>query len=457
MYSKLKLAAEFFFRPTFKEIFFICLFACVIVFIAFLSLKNIKSQTKLSSQYALSTVLVTTQEALHIWLEQRKRSIKNLAKKTTLIKLTEDLLASSHSPESLIVNPALIKMRVFIRDILNVYEDNGFFIISPDMISIGSMRDENLGITNFIYERKKKQLRASFNGETTFITTIASDVPLYDETGVLKENFPTQFFLSPIINSNKKIIAVFAVRIDPVKTFSRIVQLGRIGLTGETYAFNEKAVLISESRFDEQLKATGMLEAGSRGMGTISITDPGGNLLEGYIASKKNKDRPLTVMVKKAIAGHAGYNTDGYRDYRGVRVFGAWLWNDNLGFGLATEIDEDEALQPYYLSRIILLSVLGFLLVLMYVVLTMYRVSEKEKITVYTTTVSMTQHILNNLLNEMQLFQMEAERVEGFDDEIKKLMVSSLIDGEELVKKLSSVTELDEDHIRRSVYKNNKL
>lgn len=453
MNSKLKLVAEFLFRPTFKEIFFIFLFTCVIVFIAFLSLKNIKSQTKLSSQHALSTVLITTQEALHIWVEQKKRSIKDIARKTTLIELTEDLLTSSHEAESLIVNPALIKMRLFLRDILDVYEDNGFFIISPDMISLGSMRDNNLGTTNFIYKRKKNQLMSSFNGETTFITTIASDVALYDEIGVLKENFPTQFFLSPIMNSENKIIAVLAIRINPVKTFSRIVQLGRIGLTGETYAFNEKAILISESRFGEQLKAIGMVKNGNRGMGVISITDPGGDLLEGYIASKKNKDRALTLMAKEAITGPDGYNTDGYRDYRGVRVFGAWLWNDNLGFGLATEIDEDEALQPYYLSRIILLSVLGFLLVLMYILLTMYRVSEKEKITVYTATVSMTQHILNNLLNEMQLFQMEAEKIEGFDPEIKKLMTSSLIEGENLVKKLSSVKDLDEDHIRNSVYK----
>ena len=35
-------------------------------------------------------------------------------------------------------------------------------------------------------------------------------------------------------------------------------------------------------------------------------------------------------------------DTEGYRDYRGVQVFGAWLWNADLGLGLATEIDTDD-------------------------------------------------------------------------------------------------------------------
>jgi diguanylate cyclase (GGDEF)-like protein len=50
-------------------------------------------------------------------------------------------------------------------------------------------------------------------------------------------------------------------------------------------------------------------------------------------------------------------NIDGYRDYRGVMVFGAWVWEKNLNFGIATEIDVEEALTPYYDTRNILLTV----------------------------------------------------------------------------------------------------
>ena len=37
-------------------------------------------------------------------------------------------------------------------------------------------------------------------------------------------------------------------------------------------------------------------------------------------------DRPLTRMASAAIAGESGTDLQGYRDYRGVEVFGAWKW-----------------------------------------------------------------------------------------------------------------------------------
>jgi signal transduction histidine kinase len=36
-------------------------------------------------------------------------------------------------------------------------------------------------------------------------------------------------------------------------------------------------------------------------------------------------------------------NIEGYRDYRGVPVIGAWFWFDRLDVGLATEMDHAEA------------------------------------------------------------------------------------------------------------------
>ena len=57
-------------------------------------------------------------------------------------------------------------------------------------------------------------------------------------------------------------------------------------------------------------------------------------------------------------------NIEGYRDYRGVPVFGAWLWNADVGIGLAVEIDVAEALSHYYRTRATIFSILGFTLVL---------------------------------------------------------------------------------------------
>ncbi len=41
----------------------------------------------------------------------------------------------------------------------------------------------------------------------------------------------------------------------------------------------------------------------------------------------------------------------GYRDYRGVPVFGAWQWDFELGMGMTSKIDVVEALSTYFTMR----------------------------------------------------------------------------------------------------------
>jgi polar amino acid transport system substrate-binding protein len=108
----------------------------------------------------------------------------------------------------------------------------------------------------------------------------------------------------------------------------------------------------------------------------MEIRDPGVNLLEGHRPKTSRSERPLTQMVIRALElkrnmVEAGQNTGqskievdmkGYRDYRGTKVFGAWLWNVDLGIGLAAEIDTKEALSTYHMIRLTVVGMLGFTL-----------------------------------------------------------------------------------------------
>lgn len=77
---------------------------------------------------------------------------------------------------------------------------------------------------------------------------------------------------------------------------------------------------------------------------------------------------------------------------------------------------------------------------------------EEDKRLIYEATARSTQHILNNLLNQMQSFKFTAEEINAFNDEDIQLFENTIKEGKELVIKLCSVEELTEKNIIDSVY-----
>jgi len=335
------------------------LFLFAVLIVAWIALERIETQTRDNTRKALQTVLETTHEALYIWIDQHKRDVQALGSLPEVRELTQALLSEPRTGTALIASPYLEKLRNFMWPRLYEYSDRGFIIISPDMINIASMWNENIGEQNLIYQQRPEYMERLFQGQVTFVPTVKSEVPLLDSRGRLAQEVPTIFVGSPVRDENGEIIAVLVLRMDAYNRFIRITQLGRMGQSGETYAFDKQARLITVSRFDQQLRKIGLLQPGSQGVLQIRIVDPGGNLLEGFTPGLPEDKWELTFMAKSAVAGRSGFSIDGYRDYRGVRVFGAWLWDSSLDFGLTTEVDEDEALQPFYATRRVVLSVLG--------------------------------------------------------------------------------------------------
>jgi len=333
----------------------------LIFIVAWFTLGKIENQARNTNKDSLQTVLITTQEALHLWITQRKFDVLDIAQNGELLQLTNTLLSRKNNHQS---NQPLLAIRNLITPRLSRYGDRDFIIISPDRVNIASMRNEIIGKPNIIHQQRKEYLDSVFNGATVFIPTIRPANPKPEMTITDTMNEPAIFIASPLKSLEGKIVAAVAIKINLKRDFTRITQLSRIGQTGETYAFDEQGTLISESRFDDQLRRIGLVGTNSRGIGSIRIADPGGNLLEGYMPTVEADQLPLTLMASRATKGLSGYDTNGYRDYRGVEVFGAWIWDKELGFGLTTEVDVNEAMQPFYSTRqaIILIAVLSVLL-----------------------------------------------------------------------------------------------
>ncbi len=352
-----------------KPPWFIFIFTFIFLFLvsssAWFALDRIKEESLKNIKHSLQTVTKTTHEALNIWIKNRRIGIQEIAQDETLISLTQQLLQPNNGSSNKLksdhsVGSTLKKIRFFMKKKMKSHQDIGFFLISVNKINIASMRESNLYETNVIFEKRPEIFHRMFKGETLFVPPINSNVSLQRKDGRFADNLPTIFIGTPVYDHQKNIIALLTLRIDPSSDFSRITQLGRIGDSGETYAFDDKAMLITNSRFEHQLQKIGLVASQESSMLSIRIADPGGNMLQGYVPNMNRSQFPLTVMAKSAVKGETDFNVNGYRDYRGVTVFGHWIWDSSLGFGLATEIDLEEALVPNYKMRnILILAVLS--------------------------------------------------------------------------------------------------
>jgi len=178
---------------------------------------------------------------------------------------------------------------------------------------------------------------------------------------------------APLKDTNGVTRGALALIINPDTEFTRILSVARSGQTGETFPFDPEGVMISKSRFEEQLKELGMVEArpGAGSALTLHLTDPGGDLTRGFKPGNTNALKPFIVMVQRAINGKNGVEVRPFRDYRGVPVIGAWMWLPHYGFGVGTKIDAREAYRTLRLVRMVfvilfLLLVLASLVILLY-------------------------------------------------------------------------------------------
>ena len=339
-------------------------FIILVIILAWFTLGQIKKKIQAEVGAGLQIVLQSTRESLNMWVDANKLHLTQLAEDPRLLGLTERQLGVLRNQSALLNSDTLKELRVFFQYRKNQAGQASFCIISPDFINIASMHDVNMGAKNVIANQALDLLNRAFEGETVMVPPIWSNVPLNTTLDGKDKIAASMFFAAPIRNRQGSVIAVLTQQVDPSVDFTRLIQLGRIGKTGETYAFGRYGKLLSESRFADDLVKAGMIGAGESSILKFSARDPGGDMTTGFAPPVPRYQQPLTLMAQQATMGKSGLNVKGYRDYRGVRVYGAWLWDDKLGVGLTTEIDEADALGLYYTMRTVILTVLGITVLL---------------------------------------------------------------------------------------------
>ncbi|HTL98952.1 MAG TPA: cache domain-containing protein, partial [Holophagaceae bacterium] len=141
---------------------------------------------------------------------------------------------------------------------------------------------------------------------------------------------------APVRNARGGLAGVLVLRM-PGDALSRELAGGQPGRTGETLAFDRSGRLLSDSRFEDQVRGAGLIGSDpvkDRALLQLVLRDPGGDLVKGFKAPSAPGTWLLTRDVAQAVAGQRGEDLDGYRDYRGVLAVGAWRWVEGMDLGL---------------------------------------------------------------------------------------------------------------------------
>ncbi|MCW8887151.1 MAG: transporter substrate-binding domain-containing protein, partial [Motiliproteus sp.] len=302
--------------------------------IAAVILERVKTRILSDTVVTLQTVLNGTQESISSWSRLHKQSLHHLATRSPMIAFSQRLLDDQSS------SPLLIQqLQDYLSDELANQFHKGYFLIDLNGKVLISDQPESIN-KPISFATQRYTIQELQAGKDLFVPPIQTTAEGINSL---------LYFASPIQNSRGETIAAIALAFSPSGEFSRLTQTGQIGRSGETYAFNQQGQLLSHSRFRHHLIETGIIQQEQSDILRVTIRDPGQSLLTA--PTPVSEQWQLTRMAKNATAGLRGHDTDGYRDYRGVEVIGAWLWNSALHIGLATEIDIEEALDSYYAAR----------------------------------------------------------------------------------------------------------
>jgi eukaryotic-like serine/threonine-protein kinase len=157
-------------------------------------------------------------------------------------------------------------------------------------------------------------------------------------------NTPMIGVFVPIVDSAKqKIGAVFVASPARLESLNRTLESFRTQETGEAFLATRDGRMLNESRFRDDLIRAGILPPETRSTVLMSLHNPGVDTTVGTLPSQPYTTHVAPAPIAGIQAGNNGVNVDGFRDYRGVLVIGAWQVDLENDYGIVVKLDQREA------------------------------------------------------------------------------------------------------------------
>ncbi len=182
----------------------------------------------------------------------------------------------------------------------------------------------------------------------------ASSVELPRPTAdTISENYPMEtedqyaMFLVPVFSPDDSSVVIGAMMIRSPVFLDELEELLAKTVLRESnaYLLDDRGAIATKAR---DLPSLLELPAFSslkkvRGATIVEARDPGGNVLTGFAPTEQINEWSWTKPGKTISQPRNGFDVNGYRDYRGREVVGAWNWIASLNRLVVLEVPKEEA------------------------------------------------------------------------------------------------------------------
>ncbi|MCF6159423.1 MAG: PAS domain S-box protein [wastewater metagenome] len=270
-------------------------------------------------------------EILKTWFEERRHDAKVVSKNISAF-IGNNI--STNDKEN-----AFQKLYDYMEMLKKEYVYERIDITSQDGTILASTEKERVGSAVIRHD----YCREALNGNI-FVSRIQQPA----ETGNGDKGnagIPIMFISAPLMNTDATVGGAVILRISTAP-LSEIMKTAKLGRSGETFLMNREGYMLTESRFAGDLKEAGLIR--ERTALELRVVNP--------------RTGKLTKGAQKCLNFEDGYDTEGYIDYDGKRVLGAWCWIPEYDCGLLAQIDIYEGygaaygLKKFVLSTLLILA-----------------------------------------------------------------------------------------------------
>jgi tRNA A-37 threonylcarbamoyl transferase component Bud32 len=307
---------------------------------------RVEGATRAELASRLQTLLNADVAALKLWFSEREADAKSFTTDVriqgAIVGLVE-LARTSDATEDVLANSEPAKtLDLYLKPLMDAHEYLDYLVLNPERRILASPYRRLVG--RFAPRSYEMFMWRPLRGELAVSRPFAREATLSQ-----RAEGPLMFVAAPVKSSAGKVVAVLALRMKPEEEFSRILSVARMGETGEAYAFDHRAVMLTASRFDQELKQRGFIPNAPESTAILNMRLVVPNPADG--TGPGQREPLLTRMASSALMGESGFDVLGYRNYRGEQVVGAWTWLPEYGMGMATEVSTREAFRTLNLLR----------------------------------------------------------------------------------------------------------